>query len=66
MNYPDNMHAGAQNLKQKLTLVLSQRHLSTMRSVSGDWYIGSLALYLLCVAIVLILVASPSLFDPVK
>ena len=51
---------------QRLTLVLSRRHLSTLRSGSGQWYIGSLALYLLCVAIVFVLVASPSLFETVK
>jgi hypothetical protein len=56
MNYPG--HTGAHNLRQKVTLALSRRHFSPMRSGYGHWYIGSLALYLLCVVIVFFLVVS--------
>jgi hypothetical protein len=45
---------------------LGRRHLRNLGSSSGDWYIGSLVLYLLCVAIVFVLVASPSLLVTVK
>jgi len=66
MNYPCSTQTGAPNLRQRFMPGLGRRHLRNLGSSSGDWYIGSLVLYLLCVAIVFVLVASPSLLVTVK